>query len=147
MTEDEYVDWYPEAIAAYAAEHIKAGSMPADKAHEMAAKQFADLLPDGLATPAHHLLVGEADGGTGSGSCGSTSRPRAKVSTRSSTTSRWRPQRGKGYGRAIMEAAEHYSLDHRAATIKLHIFGDNTVARSLYESLGYVARTSTWPSP
>ena len=62
MTAEEYVDWYPRAISEYAEGHIKAGSMPADKAHELAAKQFAELLPDGLATPAHHLLIGEVDG-------------------------------------------------------------------------------------
>lgn len=147
MTEDEYVDWYPEAIAAYAADHIKAGSMPADKAHEMAAKQFADLLPDGLATPAHHLLVGEADGVRVGILWLNIPTEGEGVNAFVYDVEVEAEQRGKGYGRAIMEGAEHYSLDHRAATIKLHVFGDNTVARSLYESLGYVATNINMAKP
>jgi ribosomal protein S18 acetylase RimI-like enzyme len=147
MTEREYADWYPRAVSEYAEGHIKAGSMPADRAHEMAAKQFAELLPAGLATSAHHLLVAEAQGepvgvlwlnipteGTGVNAFVYDVEVRPE-------------QRGKGYGRAMMVGAERYSLGHGAATIKLHVFGDNTVARSLYESLGYVTTNVNMAKP
>lgn len=61
MTQAEYDDWRPGAIAGYAADHVRAGSMPADGAQEMAEKQFADLLPEGVATPEHHLLTPQVD--------------------------------------------------------------------------------------
>ena len=56
-------------------------------------------------------------------------------------------QRGKGYGRGLMVGAESYSRDHGAATIKLHVFGENTVARALYTSLGYVETNVSMAKP
>ena len=45
--------------------------------------------------------------------------------------------RGKGYGRAAMQLAEVAAAEQGAATLGLNVFGYNTVARGLYESLGY----------
>ncbi len=147
MTEAEYVVWYPEAIAGYADGHIKAGSMPADKAPEMAAKQFADLLPDGLATPAHHLLIGEADGERVGMLWLNIPVEGEGVNAFVYDVEVEADHRGKGYGRGIMVGAESYALDHRAATIRLHVFGDNTVARGLYRSLGYVETNVNMAKP
>lgn len=138
MTEVEYDAWYPRAVQGYAESHIKAGSMPADKAHEMAAKQFAELLPDGRDTQAHHLLLGEA-GGVPVGMLWLNILTDGKTSAFVYDVEVDAAHRGKGLGRAIMVAAESYAAQHGADTIKLHVFGDNTVARGLYDSLGYVA--------
>ena len=48
------------------------------------------------------------------------------------------PFRGRGYGRLAMEAAEEYVREHGGSRLGLNVFGPNTVARQLYESLGYV---------
>lgn len=45
--------------------------------------------------------------------------------------------RGKGYGRAIMLAAEDYVRAAGGDSISLSVFGNNHVARKLYESLEY----------
>jgi len=45
--------------------------------------------------------------------------------------------RGKGYGRAIMLAAEDYVRAAGGNSISLSVFGNNHVARKLYESLEY----------
>lgn len=45
--------------------------------------------------------------------------------------------RGEGFGRAIMLAAEEYVRDAGGDAISLSVFGKNTVARKLYESLDY----------
>jgi ribosomal protein S18 acetylase RimI-like enzyme len=45
--------------------------------------------------------------------------------------------RGKGYGRALLQAAERESAKQGAKAIGLNVFGTNTIARSLYESSGY----------
>lgn len=45
--------------------------------------------------------------------------------------------RGHGYGRAAMQLAETAAAAHGARTLGLNVFGYNTVARGLYESLGY----------
>ena len=47
----------------------------------------------------------------------------------------------------MMVGAEDYSRDHGAGTIKLHVFGDNTVARGLYTSLGYAETNVNMAKP
>ena len=46
-------------------------------------------------------------------------------------------QRGKGYGRALLRAAEEETLRNGVPTLGLNVFGRNHVARKLYESSGY----------
>lgn len=46
-------------------------------------------------------------------------------------------RRGQGHGRAAMQLAETAAAEHGAVTLGLNVFGYNTVARGLYESLGY----------
>jgi len=45
--------------------------------------------------------------------------------------------RGQGYGRQAMLLAESLAREEGALTMGLNVFGNNTVARSLYSSLGY----------
>jgi ribosomal protein S18 acetylase RimI-like enzyme len=45
--------------------------------------------------------------------------------------------RGKGYGHALLEAAEQEAARHGSQAIGLNVFGTNAVARRLYESSGY----------
>jgi len=47
-------------------------------------------------------------------------------------------ERGKGWGRAIMHAFEAEARARGFARAGLNVYGDNHVARRLYESLGYV---------
>jgi ribosomal protein S18 acetylase RimI-like enzyme len=46
-------------------------------------------------------------------------------------------QRGRGLGRAAMLLGQKYAGSQGAHTLGLSVFGFNTTARSLYESLGY----------
>ena len=46
-------------------------------------------------------------------------------------------RRGEGHGRALLRALEKLAAQHGAATIGLNVFGDNEIARSLYESCNY----------
>ena len=45
--------------------------------------------------------------------------------------------RGKGFGRLTMRAAEDFVKDQGGKRLGLNVFGPNTVARSLYESMDY----------
>lgn len=45
--------------------------------------------------------------------------------------------RGKGLGRSTMQAAEEYVRSEGGTRLALNVFGPNTVARKLYESMGY----------
>ncbi|KFF60103.1 GNAT family acetyltransferase [Cryobacterium sp. MLB-32] len=46
-------------------------------------------------------------------------------------------QRGQGHGRAAMLLGEEYARSHGAHSLGLSVFGFNTGARGLYDSLGY----------
>jgi ribosomal protein S18 acetylase RimI-like enzyme len=45
--------------------------------------------------------------------------------------------RGKGFGRSIMLEAENFVRSKNGASISLSVFGNNIVARKLYDSLHY----------
>ena len=45
--------------------------------------------------------------------------------------------RGQGYGRAAMETAEGWALEHDGTRLTLNLFATNAAAKGLYESLGY----------
>ena len=47
------------------------------------------------------------------------------------------PHRGRGHGRALMEAAERQALEFGCTSLGLNVFGGNEIAIKLYESLGY----------
>ena len=47
-------------------------------------------------------------------------------------------RRGRGYGRAAVRAAEAWAQDQGASRLSLNVWGNNHVARSLYDSMGYV---------
>lgn len=136
MTVTEYDAWLPGAIEDYARHHVEAGSIPAEDAQAMAKKQFADLLPEGVSTPEHHVLVPEvASAAVGllwlhiPTAEGSTAFVYDVVVDSA--------RRGSGLGRAIMLAGEEYARARGATAMRLHVFGSNTVARHLYETLGY----------
>ncbi|MGH3447573.1 MAG: GNAT family N-acetyltransferase [Nocardioidaceae bacterium] len=137
MTQHEYDAWWRGAIAEYAEDNVRTGSMPADSAQEMAAKQFAELLPDGLDTQGQHLLVAE-DGGERVGVFWVHIRP-GQEGTEAFIYDITVEEalRGRGYGRAAMVAGETFAREHGAKSVILHVFEDNTAARSLYQSLGY----------
>lgn len=45
--------------------------------------------------------------------------------------------RGRGYGRAAMQAIEAHARSRGVGIVELNVFAHNTVARALYDSLGY----------
>jgi ribosomal protein S18 acetylase RimI-like enzyme len=149
MTTGEFDAWVPAAIEEYAGDHMRMWSMPADTALDLATKQFAELLPDGVDTADHFIFIGEADGPPDSRvgilwlfipSDGKSSAFVYDVAVEPSA-------RGKGYGRGLMLAAEEFAAAKGATAIRLHVFGDNSVARALYDSLGYEATNISMLKP
>lgn len=49
----------------------------------------------------------------------------------------YEPHRGKGYGKQAMKEIEIIAKELGMNKIGLHVFGHNTIARGLYEKLGY----------
>jgi len=100
---------------------------------------FDAALPDGLATYGHVLLVAvDPDDGQRVGVLwfGPSTDDPAMAWVYDITVDEER--RRQGWGRAIMRAFEGEARAHGFVRAGLNVYGDNHVARRLYESLGYV---------
>ncbi|WP_250031081.1 GNAT family N-acetyltransferase [Paractinoplanes maris] len=133
MTGDQYEPWRAEAEAHYARSVAASGRSARDAARAAAAK-YAELLPDEFATPGHHFWY-------------AYDRARrvgflwVKVTDDTAFVYNVAVEpdlRRRGYGRAIMLAAERWCQDNALTRIGLHVFAHNTGARALYEQLGFI---------
>ena len=130
--------WRGASIAAYAADMVRIGSWLPESAEERAAALFAGLVPDGRDTVGHEFRSIVNETGETVGALWFA----AEVEVGHATAFIWDiaiepAHRGRGYGRAAMEALEPLARSLGYDTIRLHVFGDNTVARGLYRAVGY----------
>jgi ribosomal protein S18 acetylase RimI-like enzyme len=139
MSLEAWEQWRAAAVRGYAADKVRVGTWPAEGAEARSEREFADLLPQGLATPGHELrsIVSEAGEVVGTLWFG----PLRDASQ--CTCFIWDIEvlaevRGRGYGRAALAALEPIASALGYDTIGLHVFGDNEVARNLYRSSGYI---------
>jgi GNAT superfamily N-acetyltransferase len=135
MTGPEYTTWHTAAVAGYADQISASGLLTPDEARSRSETQFAELLPDGLATRDHSLWSLEAGGDQVATLwlCHHQYTGRTFVYNVEAS-----PQhRGKGYGRAAMRWAEIVTLRAGDEVLGLNVFGQNAVAIGLYTSLGY----------
>ncbi len=138
MTDGEYQAWLPRAIADYAEEHIASGRWPKDEALANSRSEFEKLLPDGPRTANNHLwsVVRAHDGQVvGQLWVAIVERPRRHAFVYNLEIDE--AHRRRGYGEGAMRAAEDEARRLGVDTIRLHVFGHNTRARSLYDKLGY----------
>lgn len=137
MSEEEFADFRGRLSREYAAEHVRAGHWDPATAEERAAADMDGLLPRGPSTPRTLVLVAETEGH------GAVGRVWIGLE-RSDEPGAWiyyieidPPHRGRGYGRALLAAAEREVHRNGVELLGLNVFGDNPVARRLYESAGY----------
>jgi ribosomal protein S18 acetylase RimI-like enzyme len=136
MMPAEMLDFVAASRAAYIAERVEAGEDPGE-ATKVADEQTNAMFPDGGPAPGHHLFRVEDDGQVvGSLWLG----PQSSDTPRSLWV--WditidESHRGRGIGTAAMLLAEEEARLDGATHLGLHVFAQNTVARHLYERLGY----------
>jgi ribosomal protein S18 acetylase RimI-like enzyme len=135
-TPEELVEWLPQIWEHYVSERIKAGEDP-DSARKGSQSQREQLFPDDRPADGQFVMNILADGDV--------------VGTLwmgkpfSGPEDTWfvfdveiaKEHRGRGYGRAAMEAAEDWTRERGGTRVGLNVFGPNLIARSLYDSLGY----------
>jgi len=143
MTPAEFQAIRSGMIREYAAEHVRAGDWNPDDAHARAAAQTDELLPQGVDTPDMFMLTAVGSEGHEIGHVWvGLKRPYGSGHGAWIYNIEINPdQRGKGYGRALLKAAERETARRGVTTIGLNVFGPNAVARSLYESAGYEVAT------
>lgn len=140
-TEQELAAWLPPMMADYLKERIAAGEESEVAAAHVAA-QTEQLFPGNAPAEGHHVM-NIVDGEIVIGTMW-LGRPALEA------RDTWfvfdvqvnEEARGRGYGRAAMEAAERWTFQHGGTRIALNVFGPNVVARSLYDSLGYRVTTT-----
>lgn len=140
---DEYQVWHDLEIGEYARDITVNGNTPAEAAQLKAVTDMAEILPDGLATPGHHVFVLELAGEPVE-RVGRLWLAEREIDGREAIfiydIHLDEAYRGRGLGRAAMELAEVEALSRGFHRMELNVFGGNEVARRLYHSLGYVDR-------
>lgn len=138
VTREEFAVWLPRQVAAYAALIAASGAMPAQAAREKAEQDTARYFSGGFATPGQHvfrIMAGDVPvGWLWLGVPGPDPDPRMAWVFEIEIEAAFR---GHGYGRAAMELAEAEARSRGMTSLGLNVHGQNTVARSLYESMGY----------
>lgn len=129
--------WLDRSAAEYAADLVTLGATPED-ARRRARESLDRDFPGGLPSGEHAVfdLVDGAGGRVGYLWVGPDS---------SEDPGAWwvwdvvvdTEHRGQGYGRQAMLLGEDYARAQGATSLGLSVFGFNTSARGLYESLGY----------
>jgi GNAT superfamily N-acetyltransferase len=139
MSDEEYPTWRAQHVADYAEDMARNAGVDAATLMEQSEREQSELLPEGLRTPGHRLVIAE-DPATGQqvgwlwlGDRKSDAGHVAWVYDIVVEES----VRGGGYGRAILAQAEVLAREMGLNRIELNVFADNGAARALYESSGY----------
>jgi GNAT superfamily N-acetyltransferase len=136
-TAEEYAGWMTRGCEGYAADIGPARDLDPATALETAYREFGALLTDGLETENQLVWVACHD----SEPVGSLWISTLKATPFIYLVEVVAEQRGKGYGRAIMLAGEEECRRRGYTHLALNVFGDNSTAIGLYNSLGYVVVT------
>ena len=142
MPEEYFAAWNERLVGEYAREKVEAGLWTEEHALELSRAEQAAALPAGLSTPGHDLFVAVLDGEVVGHLWLFTDPTQPVRDTFIYDIEILEPYRGRGLGRALLEAAESWCAEHGSASVRLNVFAPNTTARALYESAGY-APTST----
>jgi ribosomal protein S18 acetylase RimI-like enzyme len=137
MTAEEFGTWRERAVRGYAAEHVRAGNWNPQDAEELAAKETDKLLPEGLNTAGMLFLVAESSVGSVVGMVWVALHRQGEDGAWIYDIEVVPEHRGHGYGRALLRATEREVEKRGGTSIGLNVFGDNVIARRLYESAGY----------
>jgi ribosomal protein S18 acetylase RimI-like enzyme len=137
MTQPEYDVFIERLIPDYAADNVRAGYWSEAEALEKARKQTESLLPQGLQTKDHYFYTLYDDNNAIGMIWMRVEFDRPMKSGFIFEVRIEEKFRGKGYGREIMSLIEEKARELGIKKMGLHVFAYNTVARNLYESLGY----------
>jgi RimJ/RimL family protein N-acetyltransferase len=139
MTESEYAAWLRVTIPAYATDKVASGQWSEEDSLELSRKEYAELLPQGLATPDNFLftITDLQDTAVGVLWFAVKTRFNARVANVFDVSVWPRRQRERHAFRAFV-ALEDEVRRLGLSGIALHVFGHNKGAQALYAKLGFV---------
>jgi ribosomal protein S18 acetylase RimI-like enzyme len=137
MRPEEFDAFAEHGREGYVRQLVEFSGMEPAAAQAKAERDYAMTLPQGLETPGHWLFAVEADGRR----VGTVWFAERVLDGRTVAylyeIEIDEAERGRGLGRAAMEAFEREAARRGLAELELNVFGGNMVARSLYQSLGW----------
>lgn len=138
MTADEFEALKAEMYASYPEERAKAsgGGVVTDEEIEAGKRQIDELTSEGIDSKAHHYwkIVAPEVGPVGDlWVMVDDAKHRGFIYFIGTDAA----YRGRGYGQQAMEALEATMRPLGVTQIALNVWGDNVVARRLYERVGY----------
>ena len=137
-TPDEIEAWLPRLAAEYAAAIVGSGSLPSADARRKADSDLRAQLTDGPDRAGQlifRLIAGEQPVGWLWLAVPVTAGDPAMAWVNNVEVDE--AYRGRGYGRQAMLLAEREAAARGMTSVGLNVHGQNTVARGLYDSLGY----------
>src|SRR5487761_2418434 len=137
MTDAEFALFRTRAVRDYAADKIKADEWAPEGSEGLAEAHTDQLLPEGTRTPGMLLLMAETeqDGPVGYAwlALAGPEVDRAWIYDIAIDEE----QRGKGYGRALLNGLKQAAIARGCSSIGLNVFAGNDIARRLYERAGF----------
>ena len=138
MSAAQHHAWRTDAIADYAAGKIAARQWRPADAQQLAQKEFEALLPHGIDTPDHFLMtmVDAQQRAVGVLWFAIVQRLDQRVAYVYDVTVA-QPYRRQGHAARAFLALQDDAKQRGLAGIALHVFGQNTGARAMYDKLGF----------
>ena len=139
MRPEAYSAYLEAAIAAYADDNVASGRGPREGALERSRADFADSLPQGLATPDNYLFeIKTEDSGPTIGALWFAVEERHGMRGAFVYDLEVHAEyRRQGHARAAFRLLEPLVRSLGLSSIGLHVFIQSVAAQALYESLGY----------
>lgn len=137
MTQIEFEAFLEQEIPEYAADNVRAGYWDESEALEKSREAFKRLLPQGMQTE-NNYLYSICDGDMSVGVIWMRADVARPIKSGFIYDLRVDEKfRGQGYGKQAMLLIEEKARELDLKSIGLHVFAYNTVARNLYEGIGY----------
>lgn len=139
MTADEYAGYMKSVVQDYAQDIANNSRIPLEQALARSSQQIEGLLKDGPATAGHFLYTIRVPHGETRVPVGHLwiYLDKDKGSCFIYDIVIKEPFRGWGCGSQVLELLENMMAEQHVQRIELHVFGDNTRARKLYQKMGY----------
>jgi len=139
MSPTEFEVFRAHVIKEYAKAHISVGNWSEVEAQERAINAVNELLPDGEETDQALVLTATNAEGDSVGYLwiGLQRRGGAPGEAWIYDIEIYERYRGKGYGRALVLLAEEEVRKRGVKKLGLNVFGNNIIAKNLYDSVGY----------
>lgn len=136
-------------IASFAEENVACGRWPAEGALARSRAEFAELLPQGLATPGHHLMeiLAGADGPVVGHLWFAVEERNGQQAAFVYDIVVHEAHRRQGHAARALQSLERLAGPLGFTRVSLHVAGDNEQAQRLYRQSGFAVTGVSMSKP